>query len=154
MDVKLRGRETSWANGVLQNNDDLGQAQSLLPYPQPSPYYWPSTASLVEIYFSSQPSAGKIIKVGGHNFCQEGNEHSLAKITRALQGTCNVKHLGRSVCELWPLVCLEDLQKQLWIVLRFFAKRGKAARISYDFRFWSIFFCGFGWFFLRFCGFL
>ena len=34
-----------------------------------------------EISFSPQPSAAIKIKDGGHNFCQQNTEHSLAKIT-------------------------------------------------------------------------
>ena len=38
------------------------------PYPNPSPYFWLSTAPLVQISFSPQPSAAIKIKDGGHNF--------------------------------------------------------------------------------------
>ena len=36
-------------------------------------------------YFSPQPSAAIKIKDGGHDFRQENTEHSLVKITPALQ---------------------------------------------------------------------
>ena len=59
-------------------------------FPHPSPYHWPSTAPLVEISFSSQPSAAIKIEDDGHNFCWENNEHSLAKITSAPQATVEI----------------------------------------------------------------
>ena len=48
---------------------------------------------LVQIYFSPQPSTAIKIKEGGHNFRYEITEHSLAKITPALQAT-RVNPLG------------------------------------------------------------
>ena len=45
-----------------------------------------SSLPLVQISFSPQPSTGIIqIKDGDHNLLKENTEHSLAKITRALQ---------------------------------------------------------------------
>ena len=61
----------SWANGVLQNNNDLSRRN--LHSPHPSPYHWPSTAPLVDISFSSQPSASIKTKNGGYNFRWEIN---------------------------------------------------------------------------------
>ena len=49
---------------------------------------------LVQIYFSPQPSTAIKIKEGGHNFRYEITEHSLAKITPALQAT-RVNPLGK-----------------------------------------------------------
>ena len=66
------------------------------PYPHPSPYFLPSTAPLVQIYFSPQPSTVIKIKDGGHNIRYEITEHLLAKITPALQATIiNIKHTFR-----------------------------------------------------------
>ena len=58
-----------------------------LPHTHPSPYFWPSTAPLVQIYFSPQPSAAIKIKNGGHSIRYEITEHSLAKITPLLPAT-------------------------------------------------------------------
>ena len=52
--------------------------------PLPSLYFLPSIDPLVQISFSPQPFAMKI-KDGGYNFCKEISDHSLAKITPALQ---------------------------------------------------------------------
>ena len=49
---------------------------------------------LVQIYFSPQLSTAIKIKEGGHNFRYEITEHSLAKITPALQAT-RVNPLGK-----------------------------------------------------------
>ena len=56
----------SWANDALQNNSDFGQGKSSLLYP--FPYFLPTTAPLVHISFSPQPSTAIKIKDGGHNF--------------------------------------------------------------------------------------
>ena len=61
----------------------------LLPQP-PSPSFWPSLVPLVQISFSSQPSADVNVKRGSyifHHFHQEDTEHSLAKLTHAQQAT-------------------------------------------------------------------
>ena len=104
-----------------------GRAKSSLhsPHPHPSPYFWPLTASLVQISFSPQPSAAVKIKDGGHSFREENTEHSLAKNTPALQTTkiraiicCSCRLMGfcrRSsigacllVCDQLFFLCLND----------------------------------------------
>ena len=67
-----------------------GREKSSLLHHHPSPYFWQSTAPLVQIYFSPLPSAAIKIKDGGHNFRYEITEHSLAKITPALQAIARV----------------------------------------------------------------
>ena len=42
---------------------------------------------LIQISFSPQPSAAIKIKVGGHDFRYQNTDHSLAKVTPALQAT-------------------------------------------------------------------
>ena len=64
---------------------EKGEKESSLSQPHPSPYFWPLTAPTLQISFSPQPSDAIKIKEGGHNFHQESTEHSLAKITPALQ---------------------------------------------------------------------
>ena len=54
--------------------------RTLLPHPHLSP----STALLVQIFFSPQPSAAIKTKDGGNNFRQENTDQSLTKITPAL----------------------------------------------------------------------
>ena len=64
---------------------EKGEKESSLSQPNPSPYFWPSTVPTLQISFSPQPSDAIKIKEGGYNFHQESTEHSLAKITPALQ---------------------------------------------------------------------
>ena len=45
-------------------------------------FLWPSLTPLVQIYFSSKPTAAVKIKDGSFNFHQQNTEHSLVKITR------------------------------------------------------------------------
>ena len=65
----------------------------LLCHPHPSPYFWTSTAPLVQIYFSPQPSAAVKIKEGSYDICCEIIELSPDKITPALQPMpCSVRN--------------------------------------------------------------
>ena len=72
------------------------------PRPHPSPYFWSLTAPLVQIYFSPQPSAAIKIKNGGHNIRYEITEHSLAKITSALQAKNAFYFLSPSLGNSYP----------------------------------------------------
>ena len=66
--------QLEWTVGV----GGEGRAKRLTP---------PPTAPLVQILFFPQPSAAIKIKDGGHKFRYEITEHSLARITLALQAT-------------------------------------------------------------------
>ena len=66
--------QLEWTVGV----GGEGRAKRLTP---------PPTAPLVQICFFPQPSAAIKIKDGGHKFRYEITEHSLARITLALQAT-------------------------------------------------------------------
>ena len=60
--------------GIRVNGEGRGQGKgglSSLPHPHLSRYFWPSA-------FSLQPFAAIKIEDGGHNYCYENTEHSLA----------------------------------------------------------------------------
>ena len=74
-------------NFVLESTVAEGGGKDLY-FPTFTPsYLLLSPTPLVKISFSLQPSASTAIKDGGHNFRQENTEHSLAKVTPALQVT-------------------------------------------------------------------
>ena len=60
----LTGRVTT--NWITKQHVSLQCRRFILPHPYPSPYFWPSTAPLVQISFSPQPSVAIKIKDGGH----------------------------------------------------------------------------------------
>ena len=68
--------------GIRVNGEGSGQGKgglSSLPHPHLSLYFWPSADPLVQItFFSPQPLAAIKIEDGGHNYCYENTEHSLA----------------------------------------------------------------------------
>ena len=65
----LTGRVTT--NWVTKRHVSLQCRRFILPHPYPSPYFWPSTAPLVQISFSPQPSVAIKIKDGGHSFVKK-----------------------------------------------------------------------------------
>ena len=77
--------QLEWTVGVGGGGRE--KKKTPLPHTHPSPYFWPSTAPLVQIYFSPQPSAAIKIKNGGHSIRYEITEHSLAKIAPLLPAT-------------------------------------------------------------------
>ena len=74
----------------------------------PSPsfsFLWPSITSLKQISFFTQNFAGVKIKDGSNDFHQENIEHSLGKITPALQANTDIVwiwyHSRRNYFECW-----------------------------------------------------
>ena len=91
--------------------------------------FWVPVSVRFEQHFISNSRETPKLFRGMHDKINVMVGDQASPLTRSETLTSQTRATVWSVCELWLPTCLSRQQRGLWIVLRFFTRRGKAARI-------------------------